>query len=153
MVAFASKPIDAEFDPRGNTFFSSFFSYLVNDMDRGDVEWLNKSDAFAQRLAYVNGRNQAVMRVDNTTNVPWNDKRNSVRIESSHWYGVGSLWVVDIAHVPYGCSVSLLYSVRGSPLVSCCDRFRFGPRSGRMVSLYETRVTSETSPLVFSPAA
>lgn len=47
------------------------------------------------------------MKVDNTSNVPLNEKRNSIRIESRDWYGVGSLWVVDIAHVPYGCSVSL----------------------------------------------
>ena len=76
--------------------------------------WLNRSDAFAQQLAYVNDMDQVVMRVDNTTNVAWNDKRNSVRIESRDWYGVGSLWIVDIAHVPYGCSVSLLRPVRGS---------------------------------------
>ena len=75
--------------------------------DSGDVWWLNKSEAFSQRLAYVNEKNQVVMKVDNTSYVPLNEKRNSIRIESHDWYGVGSLWVVDIAHVPYGCSVSL----------------------------------------------
>lgn len=87
------------------------FSKYVN---RGDVVWLNRSDAFTQRLAYVNDRNQVVMRVDNTTNVPYNEKRNSVRIESRDWYGVGSLWIIDIAHVPYGCSVSLPCPAQGS---------------------------------------
>lgn len=82
--------------------------YSVNDADRGDVWWVNRSEAFDQRLAYVNEKDQVVMRVDNTTNIPWNDKRNAVRIESRDRYGVGSLWIVDIAHVPYGCSVSPL---------------------------------------------
>lgn len=76
-------------------------------MDRGDVWWLNSTAAFSQGLSYINQKNQAVLKVDNTSYVPLNQKRNSVRIETSHQYGVGSLWVVDIAHVPYGCSVSL----------------------------------------------
>ena len=68
---------------------------------------MNRSEAFSQRLAYVNEKNQVVMKVDNTAHVHLNEKRNSIRIESRHWYDVGSLWVVDIAHVPYGCSVCL----------------------------------------------
>jgi len=94
--------------------FGLTFLYPVNDTHRGDVWWLNKSDAYTQKLAYVNERNQVVMKVDNTAYVPWNEKRNSVRIESHHRYGVGSLWVVDISHVPYGCSVSSLNPIYGS---------------------------------------
>lgn len=84
-----------------------FSSLLADVLDRGDVWWLNSSAAFSQQLAYVNGNNQAVLKVDNSSIVPNNQKRNSVRIETLDWYGVGSLWIVDIAHVPYGCSVSL----------------------------------------------
>ena len=78
------------------------------------------------------------MKVDNASFVPYNEKRNSVRIESRDWYGVGSLWVVDIAHVPYGCSVSL----RAQPISRFTfptdwGRFRFGLRSGHMVSRCE----------------
>lgn len=44
------------------------------------------------------------MKVDNTTKVNFNDKRNSIRITSKDQYTVGSLWVADILHVPYGVS-------------------------------------------------
>jgi len=47
------------------------------------VWWLNRDDAFAQRLAYVDNNGRAVIKVDNTTNVPWNEKRNSVRAGTS----------------------------------------------------------------------
>lgn len=96
--------------------------------------WLNRSDAVAQQLAYVNDKKQAVMRVDNTTNVPWNYKRNSVRIESRDVYGVGSLWIIDIAHVPYGCSVSVFTFRSRFSSVTRCDLVRFGPHFGHMVS-------------------
>jgi len=95
-------------------FFGDNLSYPVNDTNRGDVFWSNRSGAYAQKLAYVNEKSQVVMKVDNTAYVPWNEKRNSVRVESRHLYGVGSLWIVDISHVPYGCSVSPLNPVHGS---------------------------------------
>ena len=44
----------------------------------GDVWWLNASDAFTQKLAYVNDAGNAIMKVDNTSNVPFNEKRNTV---------------------------------------------------------------------------
>ena len=88
--------------------FGGNFLHLIGDADRGDVWWLNRSEAFSQQLVYINEMDQVVMKVDNASYVAWNDKRNSVRIESRDLYGVGSLWIVDIAHVPYGCSVSLL---------------------------------------------
>ncbi|KAF8918887.1 glycoside hydrolase family 16 protein [Mucidula mucida] len=43
--------------------------------------------------------------VDNTSTVAFNDKRSTVRIHSNQAYSVGSLWVADMHHVPYGCSV------------------------------------------------
>ncbi|KAF8654615.1 hypothetical protein AX16_003527 [Volvariella volvacea WC 439] len=42
---------------------------------------------------------------DNTSVVPFNEKRNTVRITTNDQYGVGSVWVADLFHVPYGCSV------------------------------------------------
>ncbi len=44
----------------------------------GDVWWLDASDAFSQQLAYVNSAGNAIMKVDNTSVVPFNQKRNSV---------------------------------------------------------------------------
>ena len=56
-----------------------FCSSLTGNFNAGDVWWLNRNDAFAQRLAYIDNNGRAVIKVDNTTNVPWNEKRNSVR--------------------------------------------------------------------------
>ena len=134
-------------EPAALTSISSdTFSRSANHADRGDVYWVNRSEAQSQRLAYVNEKNQIVMKVDNSSYVPLNEKRNTVRIESRDWYDVGSLWIVDIAHVPYGCSVSLYsaQSVSRSPLISNWGNSRFGPRSGRMVSGYDSHAMSET---------
>ncbi len=46
---------------------------------KGDVWWLDQQDATSQSLAYVNTAGNAIMRVDNSTNVANNEKRNSVR--------------------------------------------------------------------------
>lgn len=112
--------------------------YLADDAGRGDVWWLDSAAAFTQQLAYVNENNQAVMKVDNSSFVPYNQKRNSIRIESRDWYGVGSLWIADISHVPDGCSVSL-YAKPISVLTSSTGHgvFRFGLRSGHTVSCCE----------------
>lgn len=71
----------------------------------GDVQYLNQADAATQKLAYVNEAGRAIIKVDSTTNVPFNDKRNSIRITSQNSYSIGSLWVIDVVHLPYGCSV------------------------------------------------
>ena len=45
---------------------------------QGDAIWVNQSVATKDRLAYVDGNGKAILRVDNVTNVPWNEKRNTV---------------------------------------------------------------------------
>ena len=45
----------------------------------GDVWWLNETEAMNQQLAYINSADNAIMKVDNTTNVPFGQKRNTVR--------------------------------------------------------------------------
>ena len=48
---------------------------------------------------------RAILKVDNTSFVPYNEKRNSVRIESTDFFPVGSVILFDATHLPYGCSV------------------------------------------------
>lgn len=55
-------------------------------------------------LRAVNSAGNAILKVDNTTTVPYNEKRNSVRLASKTAFGVGSVWVLDALHTPYGCS-------------------------------------------------
>ena len=70
----------------------------------GDVIYVNQTNA--TNLAYVSPAGTAIITVDNTSFVPWNYKRNSVRITTLDYFGVGTVWVIDAVHVPFGCSVS-----------------------------------------------
>jgi hypothetical protein len=46
------------------------------------------------------------MKVDNKTNVAFNQKRNTVRISTQDRFAVGSVWIADMLHVPFGVSLS-----------------------------------------------
>ncbi|GJE86443.1 glycoside hydrolase family 16 protein [Phanerochaete sordida] len=102
-------------DYSGQNFFNGwdFYGYWDN-LTLGDVWWLNQSDAMAQNLAYINPAGNAIIKVDNTTTVAPNDKRNTVRITTSDFYDYGSLWVIDALHIPYGCSVWPAFWSKGS---------------------------------------
>ncbi|KAI0032609.1 glycoside hydrolase family 16 protein [Vararia minispora EC-137] len=98
----------------GNTFFDRWDFYgSWDNLTLGDVWWQDRATAMSTGLAYVNEAGSAIMKVDNTTNVPFNDKRNSIRITTQDFYGVGSLWIVDITHIPYGCSVWPAFWTKG----------------------------------------
>ena len=58
--------------------------------------------ASQSKLALINDAGNAVMKVDNTSNVDFGNKLNSIRIASKAQYTVGSVWVADMVHVPYG---------------------------------------------------
>lgn len=79
------------------------------------------------KLAYVDSNNRAIMKVDNSSTVPYNEKRSTVRIASKDSYEVGNLWVADMYHVPYGVSSSLsVWSV----FTHCGLSARYGQLSG-----------------------
>lgn len=42
------------------------------------------------------------MKVDNSTHLQFNQKRDSIRISTKDQFTVGSVWVADIIHLPYG---------------------------------------------------
>ncbi|KAJ3544278.1 hypothetical protein NMY22_g2833 [Coprinellus aureogranulatus] len=91
----------------GPTFLDDWEFYgHFDDKMNGDVDFVTAQQGVSERLAYVDpNTNRAILKVDNTTNVPYNEKRKAVRITSKDSYDVGSLWVADILHAPYGCSV------------------------------------------------
>lgn len=47
----------------------------------------------------------ALTAVDNTTFVPYNEKRYAPSLLSQRAYGPGTVFVMDAVHMPYGCSV------------------------------------------------
>ncbi|KAG9315686.1 glycoside hydrolase family 16 protein [Chiua virens] len=79
----------------GSSFFDSWTYYNYYDnLTNGDVNFVSAQTAFADNLTYVDAStSHALIRVDNFTNVVWNNKRNS----RSGWQ--------DMYHVPYGVSL------------------------------------------------
>ncbi len=45
----------------------------------GDVTYVDQANATASKLAFVNDAGHAIIKVDDTSFVPYNEKRNSVR--------------------------------------------------------------------------
>lgn len=81
------------------------------------MNYVNKSDSAS--LAYVNPAGHAIIKVDNTSNVIWDYKRDSVRITTQDSFAVGTLWVIDALHLPFGCSVGLLVQFPGLVFTAC----------------------------------
>jgi len=90
----------------GSNFFDDWIFYNhFDNLTNGDVVYVSQQEGLSQQLAFVNGAGNAIIKVDNSTQVAFPNKRNSVRISTKDRYGVGSLWVADMTHVPFGCSV------------------------------------------------
>ncbi|KIJ15436.1 glycoside hydrolase family 16 protein [Paxillus involutus ATCC 200175] len=90
----------------GSTFFDRWDFYGgLDNLTLGNATWVSKSEAMNQSLAYVNSEGHVIIKVDNTTNVPSGQNRNSVRITTQDVYDLGSLWIIDLNHIPFGCSV------------------------------------------------
>lgn len=70
---------------------------------QGDIDYVPRNES--SDLAYINSAGNAIIKVDNNSQVLYPNKRRSVRISSQEQWGIGSLWVFDMVHVPYGCSV------------------------------------------------
>lgn len=66
--------------------------------------FVSSKQANQDQLAFVNGAGNAIMKVDNSSKLNPGDKRNTVRISTSDRFTVGSLWIADILHIPYGVS-------------------------------------------------
>jgi hypothetical protein len=91
----------------GASFFDGWDFYgNYDNLTEGDTIFVNASEAANSKLAYVDSStNHAIIKVDNTSTVPYNYKRNTVRITTQDRFTVGSVWVADMYHVPFGCSV------------------------------------------------
>ncbi|QRV88540.1 glycoside hydrolase family 16 protein [Ceratobasidium sp. AG-Ba] len=87
----------------GSNFFDGWDFFSQADPTNGNVNYLNKNDAFAKKLAFVeNGT--AVMKVDDTNFIGAGQNRDSVRIASTKTY-TGGLFVLDVQTMPHGCGV------------------------------------------------
>lgn len=99
----------------GKTFFDAFQYFGTYDtvnnaptadyLNSGDDFLANRSYAMKSGLTSVNSKGNAIIKVDDTTTVPYNDKRFSVSINTTETYGPGNVFVLDAVHIPFGCSV------------------------------------------------
>lgn len=72
---------------------------------KGDIVWVDQATADGNpKLTYINAAGNAVIKVDDTTTVPYNEKRNSVRLTSNDKFNLGTVWAFDVIHAPFGCS-------------------------------------------------
>ncbi|KAG9311601.1 concanavalin A-like lectin/glucanase domain-containing protein [Chiua virens] len=90
----------------GTNFFDGWDFYgNIDNLTWGNVTYVTQEVASSQDLAYVTSDNRVIIKVDNVTNVPLGGSRNSVRITTQDAYDIGSLWLIDLNHIPWGCSV------------------------------------------------
>ncbi|KAF9012591.1 concanavalin A-like lectin/glucanase domain-containing protein [Cyathus striatus] len=94
-------------DYSGDSFFQDWdFFDGYDSSTSGDEMYLNAQAAAAANLAYVDPYSKhAFLKVDSTTTVLDQQKRNSVKITTKASYNLGSIWVADIFHAPYGCGL------------------------------------------------
>jgi hypothetical protein len=95
----------------------------------GNVTYVDGQTATSSRLAYVDNSGIVTLRVDNTTNIPNTTVGvinrptvcllcslssdfildyccvGQIKITSKDSFAVGSLLIMDLLHIPYGCSV------------------------------------------------
>jgi len=90
----------------GQNFFAGWDFYgSWDNLTLSNTTWVSENNATLMNLAYINDAGNAIMRVDNTTDVQMGETRNAVRITTQEYLDIGTLWIVDALHIPYGCSV------------------------------------------------
>ncbi|BGO91448.1 hypothetical protein NBRC10512_003108 [Rhodotorula toruloides] len=91
---------------QGDSFFDGWDFWGNRDnLTNGAVNYVSRSTS--SQVAYTNSAGNVVIKVDNSTKLASgvNALRDSVRITTNAAFDVGSLFVMDALHVPYGCSV------------------------------------------------
>ncbi|GAA5983395.1 hypothetical protein JCM10908_000272 [Rhodotorula pacifica] len=88
----------------GSSFFDRWFFYNDTDPTQGMVNYVPRNYANKAGLTYITPSGTAVLQVDRTSTLPPGAYRDSVRIMSLDTYDAGTLIIIDMKHVPYGCS-------------------------------------------------
>ncbi|WVQ79865.1 hypothetical protein IAT38_001965 [Cryptococcus sp. DSM 104549] len=88
----------------GDGFFKGFRfpTETYDNTTNGDVFWATPHNT---SLLYTTDAKTVILKVDNTSIVPYNEKRYAPKLFSKTAYDVGTVWVMDAVHMPYGCSV------------------------------------------------
>ncbi|PFH47858.1 glycoside hydrolase family 16 protein [Amanita thiersii Skay4041] len=111
-LAFQTKAVYVPLrESSGNTFFDKWdYADHEDNTTWGNVTYVTRDVAMSSKLTFVDGNGHAIVRVDNTTTITLPAPgqfvhRNSVRITTQDTYGFGNLIMIDVHHLPWGCSV------------------------------------------------
>lgn len=88
----------------GSSFFDRWFFYNDTDPTHGMVNYVGRNYANKAGLTYITSSGSAVLSIDRKSKLAPGVYRESVRIMSTDTYDAGSLIIIDMKHVPYGCS-------------------------------------------------
>lgn len=75
-----------------------------DDTTTGDVFYMGRQNGSS--LYHVDSTTgHAFIKVDNTSVVDYPQKRDSIRIATNDFFSIGTVWVIDVYNLPWGCSV------------------------------------------------
>ncbi|EEB90285.1 hypothetical protein MPER_11525 [Moniliophthora perniciosa FA553] len=104
----------------GSDFFSTWeYNGGVGNSTTGNAQFVDEDTAMQQRLTFIeSSTGHAIIRIDDTTTIEAGSfaRRNSVRITSRDAYPIGSLIIMDVIHMPYGCSVLPSFRTSGTDI-------------------------------------
>ncbi|KAG0662536.1 hypothetical protein C6P46_003278 [Rhodotorula mucilaginosa] len=91
---------------QGESFFNGWSFWGNRDnLTNGAVYYVGSNEAARANVAYTNAAGNVILKADNTSTLAIGGLRNSVRITTQETYDIGSLFVMDAYHVPFGCAV------------------------------------------------
>ncbi|GAA5869691.1 hypothetical protein JCM3774_003823 [Rhodotorula dairenensis] len=91
---------------QGENFFDGWDFWGNRDnLTNGAVYYVGGNEAARRSVAYTNEAGNVILKADNTSTLAVGGLRNSVRITTQDTYDIGSLFVMDAYHVPFGCAV------------------------------------------------
>ncbi|KAH9475198.1 putative glycosidase C21B10.07 [Psilocybe cubensis] len=94
----------------GQTFFDEWDFFDVDD----PTHYVNKSTAQEMGLFWVADNGTVFMKADDTSVLPFNASRASIRITSQKIYTTG-LFILDLNRAPWGCAIWPAFWTFGNP--------------------------------------
>ncbi|XAO27816.1 hypothetical protein I312_106678 [Cryptococcus bacillisporus CA1280] len=138
----------------GEGFFDGFRfpAETYDNTTNGDTFWETPANT---SLLYTTSTGTTILKVDNTTFVPYLEKRYAPKLLSKSAYDLGTVWVLDAVHMPYGCSVWPAFWTQGPSWpaggeIDIIEGINLQPTN--MIALHTSGNTSCTIPTTFTPS-
>ncbi|ODN79371.1 hypothetical protein L202_03375 [Cryptococcus amylolentus CBS 6039] len=97
----------------GDGFFDGFRfpAETYDNTTNGYTFWATAQNT---SLLRTTSSGTTILAVDNTSSVAYDSKRYAPKLLSKSLYDVGTVWVMDTVHMPYGCSVWPAFWTQGA---------------------------------------